>query len=363
MKIVSTSYSKTETFTDPHAWLNHISFYTGLLEELAKEHRVDSIERINHEGTYYKTGVDYHFIRLQNKVVRFPWKMHRQIRRLRPDVVLVNGFIFPLQIIQLRLALGKRVKILILHRADKPFTGFKKWLQSMADKCVNAYLFASAEFGEQWIGSGIIRKREKIHEVMQSSSSFLFEEKTSAKKKHGLTGNPVYLWVGRLDQNKDPLTVIKAFLQFASRNRSVRLYMIFQSEELLEEVRTLINDSKAKESVMLIGKVVHEKLNQWYNSADFILSGSHYEGSGIAVVEAMSCGCIPIVTDIISFRALTGGNGLLYKAGDVEALQATLQFSLQLDREAQRRKILAHFQQELSFPAIAQKINYLLQAE
>jgi hypothetical protein len=50
MKIVSTSYSKTKTFTDPQKWLERISFYTGILEELARDHEMTSIERINYEG-------------------------------------------------------------------------------------------------------------------------------------------------------------------------------------------------------------------------------------------------------------------------------------------------------------------------
>ena len=37
-----------------------------------------------------------------------------------PDAALVNRFIFPLQIIQLRPAPGKKAKIIVLHRAEKP---------------------------------------------------------------------------------------------------------------------------------------------------------------------------------------------------------------------------------------------------
>ncbi len=43
----------------------------------------------------------------------------------------------------------------------------------------------------------------------------------------------------------------------------------------------------------------------YYNSADYFVLGSHYEGSGFSLVEAMSCGVIPIVTDIPSFRMMT----------------------------------------------------------
>jgi hypothetical protein len=50
MKIVCTGYDRTEKYTNPQDWLKQISFYTGIIEELAKKHEVISIERINYEG-------------------------------------------------------------------------------------------------------------------------------------------------------------------------------------------------------------------------------------------------------------------------------------------------------------------------
>ena len=88
MRIVSTSYSKTPDYSDPVEWLKRISFYTGFLEELAKEHEVISIERINYEGRLTQNSVDYYFMNLPKKVVRFPMRMHRFIKEWKPDVVL-----------------------------------------------------------------------------------------------------------------------------------------------------------------------------------------------------------------------------------------------------------------------------------
>ena len=100
-------------------------------------------------------------------------------------------------------------------------------------------------------------------------------------------------------------------------------------------------------------------MQYWFNSADFIISGSHYEGSGTAICEAMSCGCVPVVTDIFSFRAITanGECGLLYKPGDENALLAALIQTPQMDVQEKRNKALAHFKNNLSFEAIAGKIQ------
>jgi len=360
MKIVSTSYVNTNSYENPEEWLDRISFYTGLLERLAKHYEVESIEQINYSGRLMQNGVTYHFLNFKKKRLWFPLRLHRYIKNLNPDVVFVNGFVFPIQIMQLRKILGEGVKVIVLHRAEKPFTGIKGYIQKLADRSVDAYLFASDEFGEEWIRRGIIKSHKKIHEVMQSSSTFRVENKTAAKKALNINCDLLFLWVGRLNTNKDPLTVIKAFKKYLSFQPGAKLYMIYQTDELLPEVKDLINaDNKAKEAIVLIGKIEHRQLQAWYSAADFFISGSHYEGSGISICEAMSCGCIPVLTDIISFRRITGPGkcGFLYEPGNADHLLSALLKTNEINFEMESEKALTQFKKELSFEAIAKKIT------
>ncbi len=356
MRIVSVGYSKTPEFSDPEKWLERISFYAQLLEELARQHEVSSIERINYEGEINQHEVNYHFIKLRRPIARFPFRIHRLIKKLRPDVVFVNGFIFPLQIIQLRWKLGKKVKIIVLHRSEKPFKGLKRILQQAANKYVNAYLFTSNEFGKDWKG---VIDQEKIHEVIQASSSFQPIDKHKAKQLLAITESPSLLWVGSLIKRKDPETVIKAFIQFLQFEPDAILYIIHQSDELINECKELIGTN---EKIILVGKVDHNQLMNWYNAADFFILGSHYEGSGIAASEAMSCGCIPILSSINSFRRMTGPGkcGILFKPGNADDLLNSLLKIKGLDKENEKEKVLQQFSSELSFKAIARKINRVI---
>jgi glycosyltransferase involved in cell wall biosynthesis len=362
VKIISTSYINTPEYTDPEKWLERISFYTGLLEELAKHYEVESIEQINYSGQLKKKGVNYHFLNFKKYQLYFPLALHSYIKKLEPDVVFVNGFVFPLQIIQLKKTLRENAMIIVLHRAEKPFAGFRRLLQKIADNSVNGYLFASNEFGEEWIKKGIIKDKKKIHEVMQSSSSFQPGNKDEAKRSLGIAGDPVFLWVGRLDRNKDPITVVKGFKKYLSIRPAAKLYMIYQSEQLLAEVKEIT--AGTQDAIQLIGKTDHGQLQAWYNAADFFISGSHYEGSGIAACEAMSCGCIPVLTNIISFRRMTGPGkcGLLYEPGNADQLSSALLKTSELDLEFEKQKTLNQFRDELSFPAIAKKITRVIQS-
>jgi len=359
MKFVLASYVVTKEYNRPEAWLERIKAYSGILEALAVKSEVCSIEQIDFEGDYTKDNVNYHFLKSTSPGKYLPFKLHRFIRDQKPDVVIIQGLHFPLQVIQLRLKLGRKTKLIVQNHAEQPFNGIKKYWQRWADSYIDAYLFASHEMGMDWIKRGNLLAPEKIHEVMEVSSVFYPIDKTEARKKTNATGNPMFLWVGRLNENKDPLTVIKAFLKFVNSYAPATLYMIYHTNDLLKDILDLLKDEPNKKAIVLIGKVPGDELLYWYNSADFIISGSHYEGSGTAIAEAMSCGCVPIVTDIFSFRMITdsGKCGFLYEAGNEQALLNTLIQSQQSNAEEKKRASLDYFRSNLSFEAIAAKIQ------
>lgn len=362
MKIVFTSYAGAPEFTDPKKWLQRLAGYTGILEILATEHQVYGIERIKYEGSFFKNGVNYIFIRQTKKIVRFPFRIHHLIKKINPDIIFINGLVFPFQLIQLRFILNKNAKIFLLHRAHKPYSGIKMYLQQLADRFIDGYLFTSSENSQEWIDTGLIRNSDKIYEVIPGSSSFLYKNRSSSRESTGISGVQVFLWVGRLEANKDPLTVTKAFIEYLKFQPEARLYFIYQQDDLLPEVQDLIEQSRSKKNIILVGKKTNEELEAWYNSADYILSSSYNESGGVAVSEAMSCGCIPILTNIPSFRKMTGAGlcGMLYEAGDTAALLACLIKTKQVDIEKEKEKVLKQFMHELSYEAIGKKINKII---
>ena len=359
MKFISVSYRQNKEFKTPETWLYRIRAFSGILEVLSVNNIVISIDNIAYKGEYFQNGVSYFFGQYSKIATYLPFKLHRFIKKQKPDVVLVQGLHHPLQIIQLRLALGKKTKIIAHHHAEKPFTGIKKQIQRKAGHYVDAFLFASHAIGMDWVDKGNITSAKKIHEIMEVSSIFYPIEKTEAKLKTHALGHPIFLWVGRLNANKDPLNVVKAFLKYVAVKPDAHLYMIYHTEELLDDIKALLNNTPNENTITLIGKIPNDDLLYWYNSADFLISGSFYEGSGTAVCEAMSCGCIPLVTDIPSFRMITdnGDCGLLYEAGNEEALFNVLVSTEQIDLNEKRNKSLAFFKNHLSFEAIATQIN------
>lgn len=358
MNVVHISYAHLPNQYDPERWLDEIGFFTGILDCMAHEVSIKSIHCISYNDILVRNGVEYHFLNIKAWQTFIPLKMHTYIKKLNPDVVVVHGLIFPLQIILLRLSLGAHSKIVVQHHAERPLKDLRQYLQKWADRYVSAYFFCSIDLADQWINRGLIKERKKIKEIMEVSSSFYEVDKETAKSITKTSGEKVFIWVGGLHSRKDPLLMVRAFARFARMNPSVKLYMIYQSSELIQEVNSLIRDEGISDVIYLIGKVKHDELLYWFNSADFLVSTSNYEGSGIAVCEAMSCGCIPLLSDIPSFRMMTnsGSVGLLFPVGDEEALVRVLNQSLLLDQSAEKEKVVSRFNNALSFQAIAKKM-------
>ncbi len=352
MRIVSLQYIHND-YNEPLQWLDRIDFYTGIFEQMTKQAEVHSFYHTKYCGTLKKNNVFYHFTGLQGLSLIFPVAFHRQVKKLNPEVIFIQGFHHPFQALLLSLTLGSKIKIFIHHHAERPLRFHKKYLQQFLDKFIIGYFFTSVELAKPWIDKGQIASESKVTEVMECSSIYHPMDRELAKQKVNVNGEKNYLWVGRLEPNKDPITLVNAFIKFLTTQPQAHLYVIYQQDDLLREVSSLAENYP---NIFLIGKQDKEQLQHWYNSADFIISTSHYEGSGIAVCEAMSCGCVPILTSIPSFRWMTDGGtcGLLFEKGNVESLLQALMKSKQINLAEERNKTIKVFQNSLSFKAIAE---------
>jgi glycosyltransferase involved in cell wall biosynthesis len=86
--------------------------------------------------------------------------------------------------------------------------------------------------------------------------------------------------------------------------------------------------------------------------------GSHHESAGYALIEALACGATPIVSDIPSFRRLTGGGsiGALAPVGDAAAFARALVDLAARPRAVLRRQAVEHFARDLPFDAVGARL-------
>jgi glycosyltransferase involved in cell wall biosynthesis len=301
-----------------------------------------------------------YFFKGKNSFFYFPRSLYLFIKREKPDVVMIHGFFFPFQLLCLKFYLPKSTKIIVQHHAEKPFTNLIKLaFQKLAYSNVDAYLFSSRELAQAHLDKQTIRAEEKIHEVMEGSSAFYKKQKEPARKKLNITEETVFLWVGRLDENKDPFTVLKAFHNYKNTASSFKLYMIYGSSDLEQELKTFINTHNLSSCISLVGKIPHLELEDWYSAADYFISASYCESGGVALCEAIACGCIPIATKIPAFIKMTehGKYGFLFEPGNVKDLEEKLNFLEDVDKNELSEKVRQQFEKEFSLQAIGKKIE------
>ena len=63
-------------------------------------------------------------------------------------------------------------------------------------------------------GNLSLSNKKKCHELLEASTLFQLKDKLQRKVGLGFTGNQNFLWVGRLNAPKDPMTVINAFEKY-----------------------------------------------------------------------------------------------------------------------------------------------------
>ena len=120
----------------------------------------------------------------------------------------------------------------------------------------------------------------------------------------------------------------------------------------------LREDEHLAARVHLLGRVPHEEVETLCRAADLFVLGSHREGSGYALLEALACGLTPVVSDIPSFRSLTGNGaiGALVSVGDVAGFAASIVEQAGRPRREARDAVLAHFAATLSPDALGHRL-------
>ena len=136
-----------------------------------------------------------------------PWHLVRAARQWDPDVIHVNGLGFPAHI---RALSGLNRPVFVQDHADTPRRGVRGAFQRWGLAKIAAVSFTSADQAEPFFESGVLGGGTPVFAIPESSSRFTPGDRDLARKLAGVSGEPALLWVGRLNDNKDPLTVLDA---------------------------------------------------------------------------------------------------------------------------------------------------------
>jgi glycosyltransferase involved in cell wall biosynthesis len=129
-------------------------------------------------------------------------------------------------------------------------------------------------------------------------------------------GEVAVLFAGQLEERKDPLGAVSAVE--AARAGGTAIVLLVAGEGPLEgEVRT-----RAGEAVRALGR--RDDIEDLYLASDLFLLPSYREGMSFALLEAMAHSLPPVVADGTGNVETVGEAGVVFAAGDREALAKQL---------------------------------------
>ncbi|MBB2757134.1 UNVERIFIED_ORG: alpha-1,3-mannosyltransferase [Xanthomonas campestris] len=160
--------------------------------------------------------------------------------------------------------------------------------------------------------------------------------------KGAATPGRTMMYFGRWSVNKGLIETLELLQAVLQRDPQWRLIIAGREYDLNEaDLRKAIAERGLQDKVQLSMSPSQEQLRSLMQQAQFFVCLSRHEGFGIAAVEAMSAGLIPILSDIPPFVRLASesGQGVIVNRDRIDAAADQVQaLALQADVDFDTRR-------------------------
>jgi glycosyltransferase involved in cell wall biosynthesis len=135
------------------------------------------------------------------------------------------------------------------------------------------------------------------------------------------------LCVGSIQPRKNLVRLIKAYASLRGNNPGTnfpKLVIVGKRGWLYDETLRTLEETGARESIVLTGYVPEADLPALYSGALCFVYPSYFEGFGLPPLEAMKCGTPVIVGNATSLPEVVGDAGLQVDPFDIEAIAGAI---------------------------------------
>lgn len=126
-------------------------------------------------------------------------------------------------------------------------------------------------------------------------------DQKEARRRLGLNGEKVLLYVGRVEPLKGLDLLVEAAAQMEAGDENVRMMVVGgggPGEPETDRVRRLAEERQVDGLIDFVGRVDHDELPLYYNAADVCVVPSYYESFGLVALESMACGTPVVATRV-----------------------------------------------------------------
>lgn len=251
-----------------------------------------------------------------------PFRLKKKLRALNPKIVFVSLFHVALSASLATYMLGKPYEF-IVRDCNTPMRHGKMqiYLARVLFKVCDKLVAQTEEMRQQMIETYNVLSNKTVTINNPIDKALIIE---GLKEKTGLDQHYCnYLTVGRVNPQKDYITLLKAFAVLRTKRHDSRLYIVGPTDDanyksLLDK---LIDQYQLQEYVFFEG--FQSNPYKYIAAADVFVLSSEYEGLPNVLLEAMylakpivATRCVPFVQQIIK----EGINGYSTDVGDHVAL-------------------------------------------
>jgi len=221
--------------------------------------------------------------------------------------------------------------ILTLHDFSH-FTFYKNWekkdvmLLDKAQKIVCISDSAKKELTENFPGF------EKKTCVVHLGVGNLIRSNKNIRKKFDIKENQkIILFAGSDDEKKNFFSLLKAFSELKEENLllvKVGFQWTFSGKNKRKEFEEFIQKNSLQEKVLFFDFLSKQDLTDFYFASDVFVQPSLHEGFGLTLLEAMSCFCPVICSDIPPFHEVASDSALFFDPKNEKELKEKLELIL-----------------------------------
>ena len=271
----------------------------------------------------------------EGRIIPFPFGLLRRIRKVRPDVLITEGFFQWTPLVVLYGFLF-RVPVFMgyertLH-TERNSGKLRKCHRQFTDWFIRGYLVNGSETKKYLLSIGV--KESKIHiggmsadseGLRKGIASLAADEKETMLAKYKKKDGIVFFFCGALIERKGVEPLLKAWKRYTQTHPNDTLLMVGGGElesKLREEFASI-------PTVFIEGRKEYSEVCKYYAIADVFILPTIEDNWSLVIPEAMSCG-LPVATSIYngchSELIQEGENGTIFDTYNEDSIIQALDF-------------------------------------
>ncbi len=328
------------------------------------KHLLDEIQKIDHQNDYYLISngpIDYDLNnprwskvagRLDRKLLSTLWmQLNAPLIAVRRNLDLFWGSRHHLPLL---LSPGIRTVVTVHDIVNRLYPGtmalpnllVERLLMKLSLKRSDAIIADSRSTAAD-IKDELGISVNKIDTIHLGTPVFPSEPKCGPEQSNDVPSK-YFLFVGTLDPRKNFERIFKAFELLRPLSQGLHLVIVggegWKNRDFLE----MVGQHPLKAQIHMPGYLPRNQLVTYYKNAICLMFPSLYEGFGLPILEAMSCGTPVITSNVSSMKEVAGGAALLVNPYDTGAIAKAMNKLLR-DEQLRERLISMGVQRARKF--------------